>query len=244
VPVIENGPAHADLRDTLDYINNLDLDNSSRIRDDDKWVLNPRPQRPKDPFQERRQERRGKKRGKKDDPSSAGEAATGLSGVSGGRTFDKADPCAGVKASDLDYYKPRARENGVVENGIDHITRNHILLDGSKTDILTPSNLPIFAQLKSKYLFQEGTSLKDAQQSVIKFNAFLFDTAIATHNYVKQNNGNIVMSIRLTAPIRGSDGTIYAGLGYDKQSGWLPTMRAKLVLGPNCKEVVSSFPGK
>ena len=83
-----------------------------------------------------------------------------LKGVTGGIS-GSVDPCAGVKSSDLDYYTPRPRAGGKLENGIDHITRNHILLDGSDEQILTPSKLPMLAQSKSKYLFQDGTLLSD-----------------------------------------------------------------------------------
>jgi hypothetical protein len=149
-----------------------------------------------------------------------------------------------VKSSDLDYYTPRPRAGGKLENGIDHITRNHILLDGSDEQILTPSKLPMLAQSKSKYLFQDGTTLSEAQKSVMHFNAFLFDAAIKTGNYTVQGNGYVVMSIRFTAPVVDNTGKIYAGIGYDKEAGWLPTMRAKLVLGRDCKGVVTSYPGQ
>jgi hypothetical protein len=77
-------------------------------------------------------------------------------------------PCAGKKASDLDYNTPRFRGNDkngqpIYENGIDHITKNHILVDSGQF-FLTPSRLPIAAQQKSKYVFQDNvTTVKDAQ---------------------------------------------------------------------------------
>jgi len=112
-----------------------------------------------------------------------------LKGLSGGIS-GAADPCAGVEAADLDYDRPLVTQGGKKETGMEHITVNHILLDGSKTDVLTPSRTPIVAQTKSKYLFQDGTTLEIAQASIVRFNAYLFESAKATGNY----NGVFVKS--------------------------------------------------
>ena len=78
----------------------------------------------------------------------------------------------------------------------------------------------------------------------MNFDRFIFATAIESGNYTTQRNGNIAMSIRLTTPIVDASGHIHAGLGFDKNAGWLPTMRAKLIVGPDCKETITSFPGQ
>jgi hypothetical protein len=78
--------------------------------------------------------------------------------------------CDGKQASDPDYSTPRFRGNDkngrpINENGIDHITKNHILVDSGQF-FLTPKRLPIAAQQKSEYVFQDNvTKLDDAENS-------------------------------------------------------------------------------
>jgi len=105
--------------------------------------------------------------------------------------------------------------------------------------------MPIPAQSKSKYLFQNGTTVEGAQDAVVQFNAYLFTSAIATGNYhVQFWNNNIKMTIRFPGPVVDNKGNVYTGLGYDKKEGWLPTNRALLILGPDCREVITSSPGR
>ncbi len=162
----------------------------------------------------------------------------------GGKTTDKADPCAGVKADGLDYTTPRFRgydKNGqpIYENGIDHITRRHILVDSGEF-FLTPSRLPTLAQQSSKYVFQENVwTVKNAQGLVIAFNAWLFQNG----KRETQRNGNIqITGVYPVTP--KSDGGLFIGTGFDAKRGFgAPTNAGTLIVDKNCVGVVTSFPG-
>ena len=155
-------------------------------------------------------------------------------------------PCAGKKASDLDYSTPSYRgtdKNGqaIYENGIDHITRRHILVDSGEY-FLTPSRLPISRQESSKYVFQDNvTTLKDAQKLIIAFNSYLFDTG--KKEFQAGSNSNI----RITgfAPITPKfGGGVFFGTGFDRKRGFgLPTNAGTLIVDSSCTLVVTSFPG-
>lgn len=156
------------------------------------------------------------------------------------------NPCDGVKASDLDYTMVRYRgkdTNGqfINENGIDHITRRHILLDDPTKGFLTQSKLPIAVQSASKYVFQDNvTTLNDARKLVIAANRVVFNAKKS--NYV-WSNGNIVMSFVFPV-IPKMSGGVFMGTGFDVKRGWgLPTNAITLVLGSDCKEVKTSYPG-
>lgn len=152
-------------------------------------------------------------------------------------------PCAGKKASDLDYKTPRFRgydNNGqkIYENGIDHITKNHILVDSGQF-FLTPSRLPIAAQQKSKYVFQDNvTTLKEAQELVIAFNAWLFD------NGIKKFSGNNIQITGVYPITPNFNGGVFVGTGFDTKKGFgLPTNAGTLIVDSQCKGVVTSYAG-
>jgi RHS repeat-associated protein len=152
----------------------------------------------------------------------------------------QSNPCAGVKASDLDYSVVRKRGPGLFENATDHITRRHILVD-SGAYFLTPSKLPIQAQNASKYVFQDNvTKLGDAQALVQKLNAVIFTANQANPQW---SHGNILMTFT-APPVPNAGGGVFAGFGFDRNRGFgLPTNAATLILASDCKTVITSYPG-
>lgn len=169
-----------------------------------------------------------------------------LKGVTGGASGQK-DPCAGLKASDLNYGKERFRGydkdgNAISENGIDHITRRHILLDDPSKGFLTQNKLPILAQGSSKYVFQDNvTTLSNAQNLVVRLNAVVFEAAKDDYSW---SRGNIVMTVTFPAIPKSSD-EFFAGIGYDLKQGFgTPSNSATLILGRDCREVITAYPGR
>ncbi len=135
------------------------------------------------------------------------------------RQFFTGNPCPTSNVGKLDYTTPRDYANGL-DTPINHITTNHILPSPGK----------------SQYIFQSNTStIPDQQQAVITFNkdVFLFGSATI------QGNGNIAYN--LFVPPLPSGGQWYAGIG---TVGGQLSFRGTLILGPDCKSVVTSFPGQ
>ena len=168
------------------------------------------------------------------------------SGVTGGAS-GSIDPCTNVSASDLNYYKVRYRGNDssgkpIYENGIDHITRRHILLDDPNQGILTQSKLPIAAQSASKFVFQDNvTTVKAAQGYVIQAGTVVFQ---AKKSNYKISRGNIVMTFFFPVVPRMGGG-VFAGIGFDVKRGFgLPTAAMTLVLDRNCKDVITGYAGR
>jgi hypothetical protein len=110
---------------------------------------------------------------------------------------------------------------------------------------LTPSKLPIAAQSASKYVFQDNvTSLSDAQKLVRAVNATIFEYAKGDAHAWSYSRGNIVMTLVFPVVPR-MDGGVFAGIGFDRNRGFgRPTNAATLVLANNCKDVITSFPGR
>ena len=159
------------------------------------------------------------------------------------------NPCAKFDASDLNYGLVRNRGKDsigitIIEDAMQHITRRHILVD-SQQFFLTPSRLPIAAQGASKYVFQDNvTTLTDAQKLVRAVNATIFEHAKSDEHAWSWSRGNIVMTV-IFPVIPRMDGSVFSGLGFDRNRGFgAPTNAATLVLDSNCKDVITSYPGK
>lgn len=134
-----------------------------------------------------------------------------------------------------------ANGNMITEDGMQHITRRHILDDSGKF-FLTPNKLPIAAQGASKYVFQDNvTTLADAQSLVRAVNATIFERAKGDGHAWSYSRGNIVMTLVFPV-IPRPDGGVFAGIGFDRNYGFgTPTNAATLVLANNCKDVITSF---
>lgn len=165
--------------------------------------------------------------------------------MTGGASGQK-DPCKGLTASDLNYDESRRTgrdANGdIYETGMQHITNRHILLDDPSNGFLTQDKLPIAAQKSSKYVFQNNvTTLSNAQSLVRRLNAVVFEAAKDDYSW---SRGNIVMTVTFPA-IPKSSNEMYAGIGFDLKQGFgTPSNTATLILGRDCKEVITSYPGR
>jgi len=138
-------------------------------------------------------------------------------------------PCKGVSASDLQYDVPRPRKGGILETGGEHIFKNHIAGNPLK---------------KSQYRFDLGTTVGARLPAVIGLNAetFYFGTASQA-----RPGANIVISYNVPGypyTVHLPDGStgVVVGLG-TLPGGILPTTFNTLVLGPDCRYVVTSHPG-
>jgi hypothetical protein len=61
------------------------------------------------------------------------------------------------------------------------------------------------------------------------------------HSY-SWSHGNIVMTVRFPPTVDA--GGVRVGTGFDYKRGWLPTSAITLVLDANCRDVITSYPGR
>jgi len=128
-----------------------------------------------------------------------------------------------------------------MEDALQHITKRHINLDDG-TPFLTQTMLPVLNQGASKYLFQDNVkNLQTAQELVQIANRIVFDAA--KNKSPNWSYGNIVMTVAFP-PILDPNGSIHVGMGFDYKRGFMPTTSITLVLAANCKDVITSYPGR
>jgi RHS repeat-associated protein len=139
------------------------------------------------------------------------------------RKYFTGNPCRKGNVSALDYSSPYPYASGA-DTPLNHITQNHITGGPNK----------------SQYIFQDNvTSLSDQQNAVVNLNAVVFLAGSATI----QSNGNIAYTLTIPSFIDPKTGTVYSGVGTDRNNGNAVTNTATLVISGNCKQVVTSFPG-
>jgi hypothetical protein len=149
-----------------------------------------------------------------------------LKGVTGGAS-GSIDPCAGVKASDLDYSQ-------------EHFTERHIL----NTDYAGRSKYVFNLGIGSRIMAESDPNkrLQIAQQAVRDYDTFTFNQGGRYQQSPSANIGFVYGFPRASGP--GVDVAWFVGvMGKDQpHAGELSNVNT-LVLDRNCRTVITSYPG-
>ena len=162
----------------------------------------------------------------------------GMGGGGGGLGGGNSTPwrpvaCVNVSSNDLQYdtKTPWTRSDGTDDTGGEHIYKYHIVGDPKQKSIYmntypVPTPAPLMLPL------------------VIGLNATTFNYGVATQRGGPKSNITFVYTTPPYPPLPMPDGSKAQDVGIGTLPGGIPTFTNKLVLGPDCKLVVTSYPSK